>query len=121
MKMTILAAALLMSGSAIAQTSPIAVATDPTTVVAVDVTPATSPIAWPSNADPEISARGIPVISDPAVVPPGWNGVVVAAVGGPLVDPTTGEAIEAENVTYPPCTAMVTDNCMQWYARATNR
>lgn len=117
MKKTILAAALLMSSPAIAQTSPIAAATDPTTVVAVDVTPATSPIAWPSNADPEISARGIPVISDPAVVPPTWNGVVVTAVGGPLIDPTTGEVIEAENVSYPPCTAMVTDNCVQAYAQ----
>lgn len=95
----------------------VAAATDPTMVAAADVTPATSPIVQPGNEDPEHDARGIAVISAPAVVPAGWNGLVVTAVGGPLVDPTTGETIAADDASYPPCTAEVTDNCVQTYER----
>ena len=95
----------------------VAAATDPTVVAAADVTPVTTPVVQPGNADPEHDARGIAVISAPAVVPPGWNGLVVTAVGGPLVDPTTGETIDADDASYPPCTASVTDNCVQTYER----
>lgn len=61
----------------------------------------------PSNENPERDARGIAVISDPAFVPAGYNGIPATAVGGP--------DLEAEN--YPPCTASVTDNCRQTYER----
>jgi len=69
---------------------------------------AVSPVVVePSNADPEHDARGIPVISDAAFVPPGFNGLG-GAVGGP--DEGGAEA-------YPACTATVTDNCIQLYER----
>ncbi|MFC7497747.1 hypothetical protein ACFQRC_00745 [Enterovirga sp. GCM10030262] len=97
--------------------SDVAATTDPTMVAAMDVTPTTSPVVQPSNADPEHDARGIAVISAPALVPPGWNGMVVTAVGGPLVDPTTGESTEGADATYPACSASVTDNCLQAYER----
>ena len=71
----------------------------------------------PSNADPEHDARGIAVISDPAVVPDGYNGFAATGMGGPLVDPATGEAIDAADDSYPACSATVTDNCIQLYER----
>ena len=74
-------------------------------------------IAEPSNANPEEDARGIAVISDPAIVPAGWNGVSGTAVGGPLVDPATGATVAGDDTSYPPCTAQVTDNCVQTYER----
>jgi hypothetical protein len=66
---------------------------------------ASGSVVQPSNADPEHDARGIAVISDPAFVPPGYNGTA-GAVGGP--DEGAGES-------YPACTAEVTDNCIQLY------
>jgi hypothetical protein len=65
-------------------------------------------VSQPSNANPELDARGIPVISDPAFVPPGYNGVG-GAVGGPLED--------GDSESYTACTATVTDNCIQLYER----
>lgn len=79
--------------------------------------PASGSIVQPGNADPEHDARGIAVISAPAMVPAGWNGVTGTAVGGPLVDPATGETVETADASYPACTATVTDNCLQTYER----
>ena len=79
--------------------------------------PAGSRIVQPSNAAPEHDARGIAVISDPAVVPDGYNGFAGTGMGGPLVDPATGETIAAADDNYPACTATVTDNCIQLYER----
>lgn len=74
---------------------------------------ASAAIVAPSNADPERDARGIPVISAAAVVPPGWNGLAAgAAMGGPELDPATGEPVVRD---YPACTATVTDKCLQTY------
>jgi len=87
------------------------------TTTLASMTPASGAIVQPSNADPEHDARGIAVISDPAVVPAGWNGVSGTAMGGPLVDPTTGETIDTTDNSYPACTATVTDNCLQTYER----
>jgi hypothetical protein len=87
-----------------------------TTTTVASLTPASGAVVPPSNADPEHDARGIAVISDPAVVPAGWNGVAGTAMGGPLVDPATGETIDAAE-SYPACTATVTDNCLQTYER----
>lgn len=85
------------------------------TVMTADVTPATSPIVQPGNDDPEHDARGIAVISAAASVPSGWNGLVATAIGGPLVDPATGETVAGADASYPSCTAEVTDNCVQTY------
>lgn len=76
---------------------------------------ASGAVVQPSNANPERDARGIAVMSDPAVVPAGWNGTVSTGMGGPLVDPLTGQAIDADDDSYPACTASVTDNCIQTY------
>jgi hypothetical protein len=88
-----------------------------TTVTTASATPASGAVVQPSNADPEHDARGIAVISDAAVVPAGWNGVSGTAMGGPLVDPTTGETVDTADSSYPACTATVTDNCLQTYER----
>ena len=71
---------------------------------------ATPTTVAPDNSNPEHDARGIAVISDPAVVPPGFNGTVATAVGGPL-EPVGVDA------SYPPCSRTVTDNCLQTYER----
>ena len=88
-----------------------------TTVVATNVTPPMNPVVQPSNADPEHDARGIKVISDPAVVPAGFNGTTGAGVGGPLVDPATGTTATGADTSHPACTRTVTDNCVQTYER----
>ena len=67
---------------------------------------ASGAVVQPSNANPERDARGIAVISDPAVVPSGWNGTVSTGMGGPA---------EGSDASYPACTATVTDNCLQTY------
>jgi hypothetical protein len=90
---------------------------DGTMTMASAMPAASGAVVQPSNADPEHDARGIAVISDPAVVPAGWNGVASGAMGGPLVDPVTGETMTAADTSYPACTATVTDNCLQTYER----
>jgi hypothetical protein len=85
--------------------------------VATNVTPPMNPVVQPSNAAPERDARGIPVISDPAVVPSGYNGTTGAGVGGPMVDPATGQTMTGADASYPACTRTVTDNCVQTYER----
>jgi hypothetical protein len=90
--------------------------TDTMTSQTMAMAPASGAIVQPANTDPEHDARGIAVISDPAAVPAGFNGVTTTAVGGPLADPATGEAIAADD-TYPACSATVTDNCLQAYER----
>lgn len=144
MKTAAIAVALLLSGAAIAQThttepdldvdADVGVQPDGDLDVDADVdldtgtktnayqthvtasaADATGRLVMPSNANPERDVRGIAVISDPAVVPAGWNGVPEAAMGGPLLDPDTGEAVDAEDGSYPACTAEITDNCVQTY------
>jgi hypothetical protein len=133
MKTVLFAAALLVGTAAIAQEYPeTTVPPDVTTDMPdVSTTPLTTPEApmtttmtptsdsWaastgttvaPDNSNPEHDARGIAVISDPAVVPAGFNGTVGAAVGGPL-EPVAADA------SYPPCSRTITDNCTQTYER----
>ena len=132
MKTAAFAMALLLGGAAFAQddgtagstaydgdgvTAPFETAATP---AAADATAPESPAALdsvvrPSNASPERDARGIAVISAPAVVPAGWNGTAATAMGGPLLDAETGAPAVA--VHYPPCTAAVTDHCLQTYER----
>src|SRR5687768_362819 len=91
------ATAVVLTGSAIAQTTSTTTTTTTTT---------SSAVVQPSNANPEHDARGIAVISAPAFVPAGYNGTTGTAMGGPL---------EGDDAGYPACTATVTDNCIQLY------
>src|SRR5688500_4272959 len=131
MKTAAFTIALLISGAAIAQTDPsidamayegdgaVTAAWETDSMSASTATAdasATGSLVQPSNSSPERDARGIAVISDPAVVPAGWNGTAAGtAMGGPEIDPATGEPVAPE--TYPACTATVTDNCLQTYER----
>ncbi len=117
MKTAAFAVALLLSGAAVAQTSQTTddmsqanqpVATTHSTMQDMSMA-GTGATVEPSNAHPERDARGHLVISAPAMVPAGWNGTVASAMGGPLES--------AANSDYPPCSATVTDNCVQTYER----
>ena len=91
MKTVLFATAILFAGAAAAQTS------------------------QPSNANPERDARGIPVISDPASVPAGFN--APPGMGGPMVDASSPPAPQPATEDYPACSRTVTDNCVQTYER----
>ena len=69
----------------------------------------------PGNTAPERDARGIPVISAPAVAPPGWNGVGAPAPANQPA-PSMGAATDL-----PPCSRTVTDRCVQTYERGAGR
>jgi hypothetical protein len=126
MKKAAFGLALLLGGAAFAQTHDLAPAaaydgdgtvtasfeTEGATGLAADA-PAVGTLVQPGNSAPERDARGIAVISDPAFAPPGWNGVPAGGLGGPELDPATGEPAAPDD--YPPCTAAVTDNCLQTY------
>jgi hypothetical protein len=88
-----------------------------TMTVASAMPAASGQVVAPSNANPEHDARGIAVISDPAVVPAGFNGTTGTGVGGPMVDPATGAAMTGADASHPPCTRTVTDNCVQTYEK----
>jgi hypothetical protein len=130
MRIAALTIALLLGGAAFAQTdsttgtmaydgdgmATAAYETDGTTAAASGALAAAGQIVQPGNSNPERDARGIAVISAAADVPAGWNGTPAgSAMGGPLLDPVTGEPVAPE--TYPACTATVTDNCLQTYER----
>src|SRR3546814_18132935 len=59
------------------------------TPVTTAMAPASAAVVAPGNDDPEHDARGIAVLSDPAVVPAGWNRLTGTAVGRPPVRPAT--------------------------------
>ena len=125
MKITAFAIALLLGSAASAQTAGMAAYQgDGMATAAWETEGAVMPgtiadagghVVQPGNSDPKRDARGIAVISAPAVVPAGWNGTAASAMGGPLLDPVTGEA--AAEADYPACTATVTDNCLQTYEK----
>ena len=87
--------------------------------MATNMTPASGSTVQAGNTNPEKDARGVTVMSDAATVPAGWNGVGGSAVGGPMVDPSTGATVSADS--YPACSASVTDNCVQSYERGRSR
>jgi hypothetical protein len=96
--------------------------TMPGTVTMASAMPAASgQVVQPSNAAPERDARGIAVISDPAVVPAGFNGTAGGGVGGPMIDPATGATMTGADTSHPACTRTVTDNCVQTYERGRRR
>jgi hypothetical protein len=125
MKSALFAIVLLSGTAALAQED--ATKIEPVSAPTMAV-PASGQIVAPGNADPEHDARGIAVISDPAVVPPGFNGTPapMTGTGGPLVDPadtsaTTPSDATTPDATYPACTRTVTDNCLQTYERGRTR
>lgn len=74
------------------------------------------------GSPPERDARGIPVISAPAVAPPGAN-QWTPMQNGMRVVPAPDQAMvfsaRPASGAYPNCTATVTDNCVQAYVRGT--
>ena len=71
-----------------------------------------------SQSAPEVDARGIPVVSAPAVAPSGANQPVTAPAGAQVVVATDQAAAFAPTQAsgdLPPCTKTVTDHCKQTY------
>lgn len=91
------AAALMFAGTAIAQTSTVA----------------------PSNSAPARDARGIPVVSAPAVAPAGWN--VPYGSGAPTAPASQPAPSMGAATDLPPCSRTVTDRCVQTYERGARR
>jgi hypothetical protein len=124
MKLVLFAAALMLSGAALAQSQPETVPDTATTTTDTTVTTTTTTTGMtvaPGNTAPERDARGIPVISDPAVAPPGTNQAVVVPPGAVVVpNPNQAAAFQTQTAatTYPPCSRTVTDHCVQTYERA---
>lgn len=109
MKLTIFAAALMLSGAAYAQDTAPAAQPDATTAAA----PATN--VAPDNSNPRRDARGVPVVSDGATAPAGWNSQ--PSVGGTGASPSAPATPQASAGPLPPCTRKVTDHCTQTYER----
>lgn len=107
MKSVLFVTAIMFAGAAAAQTTE-----DKTTMT---TTTATTEVSQPSNASPKLDARGIPVISDPAAVPAGFNSA--PGMGGPMADPASPPAPQPATENYPACSRTVTDNCVQTYER----
>lgn len=136
MKSLLITAVLLASGAAIAQESPPVTPATPATPAA-PATPATPPTAdasampaapampampaapaSPSN--PETDARGIPVVSAPAVAPAGANAPVEVPAGATVsVAPNQASVFtpKASEGDLPACSKTVTDRCKQTYER----
>jgi hypothetical protein len=112
MKRMLLAATALALGSAgLAQTT--------STTQAATGAKARATVA-PGNAAPEVDARGIPVVSDPAAAPAGANQTVQIQAGATVVPAPNQSAVfatQASTKTYPPCTKGVTDGCVQTYEK----
>ena len=102
MKAAILAIALAIGGTAVAQPSSMGGQT-----------------VAPGNQAPERDARGIPVVSDPAEAPPGFN--QSPQVGGTGASPSSPPAPQASTENYPVCSRTVTDNCVQAYERGVRK
>jgi hypothetical protein len=114
MKIALVAAALLASTAAYAQTT-----TQDTTMPANS---ATSPVVMPDNSAPRVDNNGNTVISAPATAPAGFNQAPgMNGVGGPYVDPSQPPAPMAATGDYPPCSRTVTDHCIQLYERGIGR
>ena len=91
------AAALMFAGTAVAQTSTVP----------------------PSNSAPARDARGIPVVSAPAVAPAGWN--VPYGSGAPTAPASQPAPSMGAATDLPPCSRTVTDRCVQTYERGARR
>ncbi len=77
-----------------------------------------------SNAAPELDARGIPVISTPAMAPAGANQAVAVPAGATVtVNPNQATVFTPTAATgeFPPCSKTITDRCTQTYERGSRR
>jgi hypothetical protein len=116
MKTALFAAALLVGGTALAQTTSPTAGEDPAV--------AGSQTAAPSNANPERDARGIPVVSDAAEVPEGANEAAPIPAGAVFTPNPNQQSVFAPRPaaeSYPPCSRTVTDNCVPTYERGVRR
>ena len=124
MKLVLFAAALMMSGAAIAQETEATTETEvTTTTTTTTMVPGTPTTVAPSNQAPERDARGIAVISDAATAPAGVNQALVVVPGAQIVpNPNAAAAFQTQASTdsYPACSRTVTDNCVQAYERQPN-
>jgi len=100
MKLILFAAALTMSGAALAQDQ-----------------------SAPDNSSPERDARGVPVVSSPATAPAGANQPVPAGATQVVPAPNQQQVFAPQPAQgeAPPCTREVTDNCTQTYERGHRR
>ena len=73
----------------------------------------------PGNAAPERDARGIAVVSDAAMAPPGAN--AGPQVGTSAPNPSAVFATQPSSKEYKACTRTVTDGCVQTYERGRAR
>ena len=132
MKPALFAALLLAGGAAVAQDPQTSTTTTTTTTGTMEpsgttgttgttsgTTMSTGQTVAPGNTAPERDARGIPVVSDPAQAPPGFN--QAPAVGGTGADPSSPPAPQPATENYPVCSRTVTDNCVQSYERGRPR
>lgn len=146
MKSALLAASLLISGAALAQDAQTSTQTDVQAGTATTTTTTTTDMGVqsgqdtttgthsghgtmttsasmgqtvaPGNQAPERDARGIPVVSDPAEAPAGFNRPV--GMGGPVADASSPPAPQAATENYAACSRTVTDNCVQAYERGSS-
>lgn len=119
MKKLLFAALLTVSGVAIAQTTTTTTTTTGDTTVTT-TTDASGAVVAPGNTNPEEDARGIRVISDPAMAPAGANQAMPIPPGAQVVVNSNQAAVfstRASTEEYPACSATVTDNCVQSYER----
>ncbi|HEX6374704.1 MAG TPA: hypothetical protein VFZ91_03180 [Allosphingosinicella sp.] len=111
MKLIILAAALMLGGTAVAQTPDTTTPPAGGSPCCIDG----QPVA-PDNSNPEHDARGIAVISAPAVAPSGYNQPArMVPAGTPT--PTVAPPAPTSAGPLPPCSRTVTDRCTQTYER----
>ncbi|HLL30577.1 MAG TPA: hypothetical protein VK403_06245 [Allosphingosinicella sp.] len=133
-----MAAALMLGSAAVAQTTAEeddtdAAATQSTTTTSTTTTTTTAPAhdmstmgmaqgqtVAPGNTSPETDARGIPVISAPAVAPAGYNQGARTLPPGSAI-PTVAPPAPTAAGPLPPCTRTVTDRCTQTYERGRAR
>lgn len=125
MKTIMFAAALMLGGAAIAQTStdtmPPETANDPNAPATTTAPMAGGSTVAPGNAAPERDARGIAVVSDPAMAPGGANQAPPAGPAVPAPNQQAVFATQASTKEYKPCTRTVTDGCVQTYERGRTR
>jgi hypothetical protein len=86
-----------------------------TTTTTTTTTVSSGQTVAPGNSAPERDARGIPVVSDPAAAPAGFN--QPPQVGGTGASPSSTPPSQPATENYPACSRTVTDNCVQSYER----
>lgn len=110
MRSALFGAALLIGTAALAQPT--------TSETEAQSTASTGATVAPGNTRPETDARGIPVISAPAVAPAGWNVPYGQGTPAPASGPAPAMGAAAD---LPPCSRTVTDRCVQTYERGARR